>query len=55
LPVLDDGSFGEPEVLVASADAEDTLCFPSYSPDSRLIAFARMSALLMREGRSPLK
>ncbi len=41
IPVDPDGSFGEPEVLVASAGEEDTVCFASYSPDSRWIAFAR--------------
>jgi hypothetical protein len=42
LEVLADGTFGTPEILAQSVDPEDTLCFPSYSPDSRLIAFARM-------------
>jgi dipeptidyl aminopeptidase/acylaminoacyl peptidase len=41
LPVNDDGTFGEPEVLVASEDKDDTLFFPVYSPDSRWLAFAR--------------
>ena len=41
LPVLADGSFGEPELLVESTGPEDTLFFPACSPDSRYIAFAR--------------
>jgi hypothetical protein len=41
LPVLADGSFGPPEVVVASAGGTDTLFFPSVSPDSRFIAFVR--------------
>jgi len=40
IPVTND-QFGAPEVLVASAGATDTLYFPSYSPDSRYIAFVR--------------
>lgn len=42
IPVSDDGTFGAPEVLLASDDGdEDTLVFPSYSPDSRWLAFVR--------------
>ncbi|NOY92159.1 MAG: hypothetical protein GXP55_13255 [Deltaproteobacteria bacterium] len=42
MPVNADGSFGSAEVLLASSDgARDTLIFPSYSPDSRYIAFGR--------------
>ncbi|MCC7540473.1 MAG: PD40 domain-containing protein [Deltaproteobacteria bacterium] len=41
LPVMPDGTFGEPEVLLESTGPEDTIFFPSYSPDSRWIAFVR--------------
>jgi Tol biopolymer transport system component len=41
IPVGDDGSLGEPEVLLASAAMNDTLYFPSYSPDSAWLAFVR--------------
>jgi hypothetical protein len=41
LPVLDDGTFGAPEVLLESSGPEDTLFFPVHSPDSQWIAFAR--------------
>jgi len=41
LPVLSDGSFGDPEVLLSSTAEDDTIFFPSYSPDSRWIAFVR--------------
>jgi hypothetical protein len=41
IPVRDDGTFGEPEVIVRSAGADDTLFFPSYSPDSRYIAYVQ--------------
>lgn len=41
IAVLPNDEFGEPEVLVASAGATDTLYFPSYSPDSRYLAFVR--------------
>lgn len=41
IPVLDDGTFGAAEVLLESMGDDDTLYFPSYSPDSRWIAFAR--------------
>jgi hypothetical protein len=41
LPVGDDDTFGEPEILRASEGADDTLYFPSYSPDSHWIAFVR--------------
>lgn len=41
IPVKPNDEFGEPEVLVASAGATDTLYFPSHSPDSRFIAFVR--------------
>ena len=37
-----DGTLGDPEVLLASVDNKsDTLVFPSYTPDSKWIAFAR--------------
>jgi hypothetical protein len=41
LPVHDDGTFGEPEVVLQSQSMDDTLYFPVYSPDSRWLAFAR--------------
>jgi hypothetical protein len=41
IPVNPDGSFGQLEVLLASTAADDTLFFPSYSPDSKYIAFVR--------------
>ncbi|MBZ0119105.1 MAG: hypothetical protein K8H88_19070, partial [Sandaracinaceae bacterium] len=42
LPVNADGTFGTPEVIVASTDDDqDTLFFPSYSPDSQWIVFVR--------------
>ncbi len=41
IPVNADGSFGEPEVIVASTADNDSNFFPSYSPDSRWIAFVR--------------
>jgi len=42
MSVHGDGTFGAPEVLRASADgSQDTLFFPSYSPDSKWIAFVR--------------
>ena len=41
LAVLEDGTFGPPEILVQSAGDDDTLSFPAHSPDSRWIAFAR--------------
>jgi TolB protein len=41
IPVHEDGSFGTPEILVASTGDTDTNFFPSYSPDSRWIAFVR--------------
>lgn len=41
IPVLADNLFGAPEILVPSAADSDTLYFPSYSPDSRWIAFVR--------------
>jgi hypothetical protein len=34
-----DGAWGEPEVIVASAGAEDNNFFPVFSPDSRMIAY----------------
>ena len=40
IPVAGD-SFGTPEVLLPSTGPDDTLYFPSYSPDSRWIAFVR--------------
>lgn len=36
-----DGTFGPPEMLVASEGADDTLFFPAHSPDSQWIAFVR--------------
>ncbi len=41
IDVRPDGTFGEPVVLVPSAGDDDTLFFPSVSPDSRWIAFVR--------------
>ena len=41
IPVLANDTFGAPEVLVASKGSTDTLYFPSYSPDSKYIAFVR--------------
>jgi len=41
IPVNADGSFGAPEMLLASTASNDTNFFPSYSPDSRWIAFVR--------------
>jgi hypothetical protein len=41
MSVAADGSFGPIEILLASTDAEDTICFPTHSPDSRWIAFVR--------------
>ncbi len=41
MPVLSDGSFGPVEVLLSSDGPDDTIFFPSYSPDSRWIAFVR--------------
>lgn len=41
IPVLEGDRFGDPEILVASTGANDTLSFPSYSPDSRWIVFVR--------------
>lgn len=42
LPVGADGALGAPEILRASTDGtNDSLFFPSYSPDSRWIAFVR--------------
>jgi hypothetical protein len=34
-----EGSFGTPEVLVASTGAQDNNYFPSFSPDSRFLAY----------------
>jgi hypothetical protein len=34
-------TFGPPEMLLASASPEDTIYFPTHSPDSRWIAFVR--------------
>lgn len=39
--VLEDGSLEAPQVVVKSTGPEDTLVYPSFSPDSRYIAFAR--------------
>lgn len=36
-----DGAFAAPEILVASTGGEDTIAFPSHSPDGRWIAFVR--------------
>ena len=41
IPVAADGTFGTPEIVVASSGADDTLFFPSVSPDSRWIAYVR--------------
>jgi len=41
IPVLPGDALGTPEVLVASEGGDDTLFFPSYSPDSRWIAYVR--------------
>lgn len=41
LPVRDDGTFAPPELIVVSEGPEDTLHHPSYSPDSRWLAFVR--------------
>ncbi len=42
IPVTGPDQFGAPEVLIPSADNDkDTLFFPSYSPDSKYIAFVR--------------
>jgi hypothetical protein len=35
----DDGVWGEPEIIVESADATDNNFFPVWSPDSRVIAY----------------
>jgi hypothetical protein len=41
MAVNPDGSFGAVEVLLQSTSEDDTLFFPSYSPDSKYIAFVR--------------
>lgn len=41
IPVLPGDTFGVPEVLVPSGGSDDSLFFPSYSPDSRWIAYVR--------------
>jgi hypothetical protein len=41
LPVLPDGSIGQPQTLVESAGPDDTLVFPAIAPDGRSIAFVR--------------
>lgn len=41
MSVLDDGTLGPPEVLLASEADDDTLFFPVYSPDSQWLALAR--------------
>jgi hypothetical protein len=41
IPVNADDTFGAPEILLASNASDDTLFFPSYSPDSKYIAFVR--------------
>ena len=43
LKFLDDGMLGEPEPLVSSRGPDDTLAYPTYSPDGRWIAFTRSS------------
>ena len=37
-----DGQWGEPEVIVASENEDDTYAFPVFSPDSNLLAYAHM-------------
>lgn len=39
--VQEDGMLGDPEPLVSSTGADDTLAFPVYSPDGHWIAFSR--------------
>ncbi len=41
IPVNADGTLGTPEVLIQSTGDTDTMTFPSYSPDSKWIAFVR--------------
>ncbi len=42
LPVKANGTLDAPEILLASTDGmNDTIVFPSYSPDSKWIAFVR--------------
>ncbi|MCS6799556.1 MAG: MopE-related protein [Myxococcota bacterium] len=41
MAVLDGDRFGPPEVIVPSRGADDTISFPAFSPDSRLVVFAR--------------
>lgn len=41
IPITGADTFGDPEILVASAGDDDTIFFPSVSPDSRWIAFVR--------------
>lgn len=66
LPVKMDGTLGAAEVLRASEGANDTLFFPSYSPDSKWIAFVRATGkskdnvtstlyLLPAEGGEPIE
>jgi hypothetical protein len=65
LPIGADGSVGEAEVLRANDGATDTLFFPSYSPDSKWLAFVRATgkskdnvtsviALLPADGGEPI-
>ncbi len=41
MAVRADGTFGEPETIVASSAPDDTLFFPTHSPDSQWIAFVK--------------
>ncbi|MCC7380567.1 MAG: PD40 domain-containing protein [Deltaproteobacteria bacterium] len=41
IPLRADGSAGPPQMLVTSANENDLVYFPSYSPDGRWIAFTR--------------
>jgi TolB protein len=41
LPVRDDGTLAAPEIVVLSTGPDDTLLYPSHSPDGRWLAYAR--------------